>query len=356
MSIYKLTTGADEKRAHAYLIKGAKNVLIGTGAREYAAELLRELKAVLGEEKIEYAVFPSAMPKYAGALAAVLDEYPDMTVIASAAGLRNLKETVNGEYKEELAKDGAKLDLGEGEELEFVMIPNMDWNDTMAVRYGETLFTGRMFSDMSAEYFEAHFRRFSDFALTAAKRIQALVENGVKEIAASEGEDGIMSAEGKAERYIEYAQKEEKAGVLVLYVSESGATAKMAKTIAERLKAAGVEYELTDAKEVSTESLADKINKARALCIGTPTVHRKAASEIMTALVSADAVTAAHKPCLVFGSYGWGGEGTAIAVNYARAVKMSVFEKPYRAILNPSEKELSELAKMTDRFVKAELN
>lgn len=53
---------------------------------------------------------------------------------------------------------------------------------------------------------------------------------------------------------------------------------------------------------------------------------------------------------MVFGSYGWGGEGTDLIYNFLKLVKLSPFEKPFKCAFTPSEADISELIKYTKKF------
>lgn len=92
--------------------------------------------------------------------------------------------------------------------------------------------------------------------------------------------------------------------VLVLYYSASGNTEKMAKAVAEGVRAAGVEV------DVKYYVLAEELANYDAIIVGAPTYNHSMPLEISNIFREAAAknVNLKGKIGAAFGSYGWSGE------------------------------------------------
>jgi flavorubredoxin len=56
---------------------------------------------------------------------------PQATVIGSKVCLKFLADMVHSDFRQQEVKNGDKIDLGGGHELQFVIAPNLHWPDTI---------------------------------------------------------------------------------------------------------------------------------------------------------------------------------------------------------------------------------
>ncbi len=117
--------------------------------------------------------------------------------------------------------------------------------------------------------------------------------------------------------------------VAVVYTSRTGETEKMARTIAEGVRAMGGEAELFRAEDLSDPAV---LGAYEALAVGTPTQEAKALPEITAFLDRLAASGVRGKFAAAFGSYGWSGEGPHIvALRLERECGMKMVAEPLRA-------------------------
>ena len=312
---------------NAYLIMGEKTALIDTVSKYFADDLITNIEKIMPISKIDYLIFNHTEQDKSGAAGAILKKNPDIEVIATVAGLRNLKEMLNHGFNERVAKDNAVLDLGGGLTLKFIITPNINWPDSM-VTYEEstrTLFSCDLMS-AGGEYL------YPDFTANALERISNLktdlicVGKGVKtEIPAAEKTDGK---------------------IVILYSSRYGTTEEMAGTIKDTLKN-------TDTCLLCADDNADftgTIHDCAALIVGTQTENNGADKALLSKLASLTPLKMRHKPFFAFGSYGWSGEGPQIVHNLLKSYGMKPFSKPFLSIFNMSEEKRSELIQHTQKF------
>ena len=93
------------------------------------------------------------------------------------------------------------------------------------------------------------------------------------------------------------------------------------------------------------------MNNSKAVCIGTNTIYRDMPKCIGRLAADADAGAVMGKPFMIFGSYGWSGEGMGTLYSVLKAKKAVIFEKPFRCIFKMSDEKKEELRIFTDRFL-----
>lgn len=126
--------------------------------------------------------------------------------------------------------------------------------------------------------------------------------------------------------------------VLVLYYSRSGNTEKMARAVAEGVKAVqGVEVELS--YHVSSEALASY----DAILVGVPTYHHDMSVDLKMLFEEAalKGVNLKGKVGAAFGSYGWSGEAPKLVLEIMKnKFEMHVVEPPLLIKYTPDQSGL----------------
>lgn len=342
-----------EKYAGYYIVQGAdKTALIDTVPEEAAQELSRTLADV----RLDYIVFTSTDSRRAGALEKLLAHNNDAEVIATVAGLRNLHEILNADFKERTAKDSQLIDLG-GISLEIMVTPRLSWPDTMMVYIPEkkALMSGMMFDtgaddNETRSYFVRNFGSSPEFVKNAIERVRN------KDIVTLYSSGGICSSEPSRaiDAYSEILrglpQKNGRTAVIIYAGRESGYTAQLSETVANTMAARGYSTEVINCVG-NVYNAADAANRADVLCFASPTVNRRAIPELMDVISRLDAMSMKRTPCIVTGSYGWGGEALGTIASYLKLMGMKVFEKPFGTVFKPSGEDRAELEGFVNRFI-----
>ena len=128
----------------------------------------------------------------------------------------------------------------------------------------------------------------------------------------------------------------------VFYTSAYGNTAKLAEKIREGILEAKPNAECVtyDIIEHDMDKLHALINECDAFAVGSPTLNRDAVPPVWNLLAGIDAINAAKKPALVFGSFGWTGEAVGNIQIRLLGLKMNVFEDGFKVTFVPSEEDL----------------
>jgi flavorubredoxin len=133
--------------------------------------------------------------------------------------------------------------------------------------------------------------------------------------------------------------------VYVGYVSCYGYTRMLAQAIADVAEKAGYDVEIEDVSGHDPAVCAEKIHKADAVAIGSPTLNRDALKPVWDVLTSLSMYAMKGKPAAAFGSFGWSGESIKFLSERLRAIGADVVGT-CSAKLKPDDKELAEAEKL----------
>ncbi|MDR0406058.1 MAG: FprA family A-type flavoprotein [Clostridiales bacterium] len=358
---------------NAYLVKGAeKTALIETVHAGFFDEYIDNLKQVCDVNSIDYLILNHCEPDHSGSVGALLNLNPKIEVIASVPGVKYLAAIANMPFKSRAAKDGDTLDLG-GRTLTFVSAPFLHWPDSMFtyIESEKTLFScdflgahycepryldryimyPRDYQSAFAYYYNCIFGPFQRFVLAGLAKMDALA---VSVVCPSHGPVLTDLIDDAKEKYRAWSTPKAKAQktALVLYVSAYGCTKKLAETADEVLRENGYQTALLNAIETAPETLAEKLNDADVLMLGSPTINRDALKPIWDAVAAIDAVSCKDTPCGVFGSYGWSGEGVPMLAQRLRMLNLKVCGDGFRANFVPNEAELNAMREYTREIIK----
>lgn len=352
---------------NAYLITGAKNVLVDTVHARFFDEYLENIRGIIDPAKIDYLVMNHNEPDHSGSLKKLLEVAPQIQVLATPGGKIYLEHITNTRALNITAvKDGDLLDIGGGKSLKFIHAPLLHWPDTMFtwMEADKIAFTcdflgchycePRMFDKFISypgsfeiaykEYFDGIFSPFKPYVQKGLSKLNALDADYV---CASHGPiltNGGFLEKAKA-RYDEWSRPAAKASkqVPIFYCSAYGNTAQLAGKIAEGIRSARKDLlvELYDINECDLCSLQEKMNESDAFLLGSPTINKDAVCPVWTMACGIDAINAKGKPVSAFGSYGWSGEAVPALIARLKSLKMNVFEEGFTCRFVPSEEELS---------------
>lgn len=235
---------------NSYLIIDEKTALFDTVEENGTKEWLENLKTGLNGRKIDYFIISHMEPDHSANISALLENYPDITVVASQKTFVLLKQfyniTLSGNAK--IVTDGDLLPLGK-HTLKFYTAPMIHWPEVIMTYELEEkiLFSadafGKFGAENSTENWVDEARRYY-FNIVGKYGIQ--VQNLFKKISGLTI-NSICSLHGpvlndKISYYINLydiwsSYRPEQDGVLIAYTSIYGNTKKIALLAAEKLKA-----------------------------------------------------------------------------------------------------------------------
>lgn len=358
---------------NAYLIKGEKTALVETVHDRYRSVMMDSIRQICDPSEIDYVVFNHTEPDHSGSADEIVKLNPEVTIVGSAAAIKNVSNVMNSDFKSMTVKNGDTLDLGDGIVLEFISAPNLHWPDSiftyvparktvftcdfLGAHYCEPLLTDdeitypAEYDEAFAYYYAAIFGPFPKFVRDGLDKLKKL---DIEMVCCSHGpvlKKGIKRA---MEKYAEFAApKEQTRSAAIFYVSAYGYTEKAAMRYAEKLKELGVEAKCYNVIKHDMGELSAAIASAGGLIFGSPTINRDALKPIWDVLSVVDAITNRGKPFAVFGSYGWSGEACGMLEARAEGLGLKKVHDAYKWQLKPSENDLEQIDRLAEEFAAA---
>lgn len=330
---------------NSYFINSEKKAVIDTVKETFWPEYEAKLRAVTDPGKIEYIICNHTEPDHSGSVKHLLKLAPDATVVGSGQALSYLSEMIDGPFKSLKVKEGDTIDLGD-RTLRVIGAPNLHWPDTIYtyLEEGQILFTcdsfgahfnsDEMFDDLVGDYSEAFkyyfdviLRPYSKFMLKAIEKITPLdikaICPGHGPILRSTWKEKVELSGKYSAAYLQEAENHNR--VFIAYISAYGFTKEMAVRIAEGLKKAGtIEVDLADIENMLLGDLEEKMVRADAVIIGSPTINQNTLLPVYKLFSVMTPIRDKGKPAAAFGSYGWSGEAVKLIEDHLKNLKFNV--------------------------------
>ncbi|WP_088242695.1 diflavin flavoprotein [Calothrix rhizosoleniae] len=275
---------------NSFLIRGEKIALVDTSHEKFRQLYLDTLKGLINPTDIDYLIISHTEPDHSGLVKDMLQLAPDITVVGSKIAIQFLENLVHQPFERRIVKNGDRLDLGNGHELEFVMAPNLHWPDTIFTYDYKTqiLFTCDAFGlhyctddtfdeDLSAIspdykfYYECLMAPNARSVMSALKRMGALGK--IDTIATGHGPILRHNVEELTGRYRQWSQSKAKAETTVgiFYVSEYGYSNNLLQAMVGGVAKTDVAVEIVDLREdIDLQELREIVSRCAGIIISTP--------------------------------------------------------------------------------------
>lgn len=256
---------------NSYVILDEKIAVMDTVDKRRSEEFLANLKEVLGERMPDYLVVDHVEPDHASSIKALVDTYPDITLVGNAKTFQMLPNYFDLDYGNAVTvKEGDTLKLGK-HELTFVMAPMVHWPEVMMTydSYAKVLFSADAFGKFGAldadEDWDCEARRYyfnivGKYGAQAQAVLKKAAGLDIQVICPLHGpvlKETIGHVLEKYQIWTSYGVESE--GVFIAYASLHGNTAAAAEKLAEILRKKGCpKVAVADlAREDMAEALED---------------------------------------------------------------------------------------------------
>ncbi|MFB2646651.1 diflavin flavoprotein [Raphidiopsis sp. BLCC-F218] len=327
---------------NSFLIRGEQIALVDTSHEKFRQLYFDALTSLTNLQDINYLIISHTEPDHSGLVKDLLQKAPDITVVGSKVAIQFLEDLVHQPFKRRIVKNGDRLSLGNGHELEFVIAPNLHWPDTIFSfdHHTETLYTCDAFGmhycsdstfDDNLATIEEDFKYYYDClmgpnsrsVLSAIKRMAELKH--IKMIATGHGPLLYHNVEELTGRYRTWSQSQAKTETVVgiFYVSEYGHSDRLAQSIANGVMKTGVGVEMVDlGGAVDLQELRELVGRCKGLVMGMSPVS---GSSTMQAAVSTVLGSATEKQAIgIFETGGGDDEPTYPLLNKFRAAGLMI--------------------------------
>lgn len=276
---------------NSFLIRSERTALVDTSHEKFRQLFLSTLTDLINPTEIDYLIISHTEPDHSGLVKDILQLAPEITIVGSKVAIQFLENMVHRPFKRQIVKNGDRLDLGNGHELEFVIAPNLHWPDTMFTfdHLTQTLFTCDAFGlhycsdstfDQDLKAIEADFKYYYEClmapnarsVLSALKRMAELSK--IDMIATGHGPLLYHNVEELTGLYRTWSQTQAKAETTVgiFYVSDYGYSNRLAQAIASGITKTGVAVEMVDLRPaaVDLQELREMVSRCVGIVVGMP--------------------------------------------------------------------------------------
>ena len=281
---------------NSYVILDEKTALMDTADSSVAERFMENVEAVLDGRTLDYLVVQHMEPDHCANIAAIIEKYPEVTVVGNAKTMQMIGQFYAGTKAEHtfLVKEGDKLSLGE-HELNFVTAPMVHWPEVMvtyeskekilfsADAFGTfgalngTLFDDEIFFD--AVWMEDARRYYTNIVGKYGPQVQALLKKAagldIAMICPLHGPVWRNDLELLLEKYDQWSRYEaEEDGVLIVYGSMYGNTENAAEVLAAEIAEQGMKnIKMYDASVTDCSYLIAEAFRYNRIVVAAPTYN-----------------------------------------------------------------------------------
>jgi len=325
---------------NAYLIEDEKNTVIDTVEIGFVEEYILKIKSILGEKQVDYLIVNHIEPDHSGSIRRLLCEYPQMKIVGNSRTMPMLKGFYDIENNCVTVGDGETLSIGK-HSLQFFTVPMVHWPESM-VTYETTrqiLFSNDVFGSFGTldggifddetlfEFYQDEMRRYysnvvGKYGVQAQKALEKLKGLIIKMIAPSHGLIWRENIEKVVQLYDQWSRCEAENGVVIIYGTLYGNTARMADIVARSLAEAGVRnIRVYDVAKTHSSHLISEIWRCKGVILGSCSYNSGICTPMGSFLHELLHIMPKNRLLGIFGSMSWSGGGVRTLEEFAQNIK-----------------------------------
>ena len=290
---------------NSFIIQGEKLALVDTTHAKFRQLYLELLTGLIDPTQLDYLIISHTEPDHSGLVKDILALAPQVTVVGAKVAIKFLSDMVHQPFEHIIVKNGDRLDLGNGHELEFVSAPNLHWPDTIFTydRKTQVLYTCDAFGmhycdeptfDEDLELIEADYEYYYDCLMKPNARsvLGAIKRMGKLELNTIATGHGPLLQHHRAElvdRYQQWsnAQTKTETFVALFYSEDYGYSDDLARAIAQGIAKTEVAVELVDWNNTEPQFVRELVSEAAGLVLGMPSQSDSEAHAILSTILAA---------------------------------------------------------------------
>jgi len=311
---------------NAYLIVDEKIALVDTVYGPFANEMIEKIRDIVPPEKIDYVIANHVETDHSGALPELMRLCPKAKVVGTAKCKEGLYKHYYGSWDFQIVKTGDSLKLGK-RTLSFVEAPMIHWPDSMFTycpeeklllpndAFGQHYASSERFDDEvdQSELMDEATKYYGNILWPLGslilKKLEEVMKMGIPitMIAPSHGIIWRKDPMKIINAYLSWAKNENTKKVIIVYETMWGATARMARSIAEGIVDSGVSVKIFDINQSDKTEIISRMLGARGYLIGSSTHDNCMLPNIAGFLELLKRLKPKSRCAAAFGSYGWAG-------------------------------------------------
>jgi flavorubredoxin len=333
---------------NSFLIVDEKIALVDTIEFGSSDDYLDKIEEIIGERTIDYLVINHMEPDHSGAIKTIVEKYPNIKLVGNLKTFKIVESYFGYRDKWHQVEDGDGLDLGH-HMLKFIMTPWVHWPETM-MTYDLTekiLFSGDAFGSFGTldggifddeiefeEYYLEEMRRYyanivgkySNMVQKAFKKLEGI---DVKYICATHGPIWRTDVQKVLGLYDKWSKFEAEDGVVIIYGSMYGNTAKLADSIARKLSEEGIKkIRIHDVSKTHLSYLINDIWRYKGVILGS-CAYNSGMLPVMENLTRyLEHIGLKNRFLGLFGSYSWNGGGVKALYKFNETMEWDLVSDP----------------------------
>lgn len=334
---------------NSYLIVDEKIALVDTLHFSSADDYLDKIEELIGKGRpIDYLIINHMEPDHSGAIKSVVEKYPDVKIVGNLKTFKILESYYGYQDKWHQVEDGNELNLGY-HKLKFIMTPWVHWPETM-MSYDITdkiLFSGDAFGSFGTldggifddeiefdEYYLDDMRRYysnivGQYSNMVQKAFAKLKGVEVKYICSTHGPIWRKDVNKVLSLYDKWSKFETENGVVIIYGSMYGNTAKMADCIARKLSENGIKkIRVYDASKTHISYLISEIWQYKGVILGSCAYNSGMLPTMENFTRTLEHMGVEKHLLGLFGSYSWNGGGVKALHKFYETIKWDLVSEP----------------------------
>ena len=346
MSLVNVGIFYNQIQYNSYLITGKKNILIDTVPEKCFDEFLKNIQKRINIIDLDVIILNHTESDRSGCISKLLSINPDVEIVASLAGLKNLEQQLNFDFNKTLAKSNMIFNVNEDISLKFIITHNINWPDSMMTYYVEKkiLFSCDAFSNENnskKDYFYDKLYPMSSYVKNAMQQLVNFEISKIYPASGDEIDDGIIK------EYISWCDQQQCDDVILVYESYSDNTRKLAEYTKEQFNF----IKLINVSDYCDEEIFQMIYKSKAVIFGVPTHYRNIPKRIRDIISGINHYQIMDTRFSAFGSYGWSGEAPNLVYSMLKARHFSVFKSPFRVMFKPTDDDFKTFYEYISEFL-----
>ena len=311
---------------NSYIVCGEKTALLDAVKVTKIDDFKEKIEEALGGKPLDYLVVHHMEPDHSSSIEFVREWYPDVKIVGNKATRLMLKAFYGIDEILEVG-EGDTLDLGDGIELTFYRTPMVHWPESM-VSYEKkykTLFSqdafgsfgtldGGIFDDeLNWAYYEDEARRYftnivGKFYAQVRPALKKLSALDIKQIFPIHGPLHRSHPERILKCYEDWCNLKTEEGVVIVYGSMYGNTARAADVFARALAEEGIKnIRLFDVSKTHASFIQSEIWKYKGLVVASCTYNNGLFFPMVALCHILKANRLTNRVFATFGSYSWSG-------------------------------------------------
>ncbi|MCX6357713.1 MAG: FprA family A-type flavoprotein [Candidatus Aureabacteria bacterium] len=312
---------------NAYLIMGTEPILVDTVKAPFRDEMLARIASVMDLSRIRHIISNHSEMDHSGCLPEMIEMIKPRKVIASAMGVKTLRDHFPLVGELTAVSDGERMILGDAS-LTFMETRMLHWPDSMFTYLADErlLFSqdgfgmhlasherfddglpGELLLNEAAKYYANIILPFSPVVSNLPSRME---KAGIRPVIIAP-DHGPVWRKGAGEivgRYAAWAAQRRTPRAIVAYDTMWGSTALMARAIGEGIARGGAGVKLMPLGASHRSDIATELLDAGAFILGSPTLNNNLFPTVADLLCYLKGLKPAHLIGAAFGSWGWSGE------------------------------------------------